>query len=351
MKIHFRPVLFFLCIALAAAAGLGGVFVFNQRFQKFLLNQTLKRVQPAATVTVFQYQKKTIHFPTALDLDNVHVSIQKDRELWDLQCSSIRMALKQPFWKRDLDADIDMDGCDAQSSGIALERGNLRAIAQLSSRHFTSLKGDLHLARVGLGQVSMTDVHSPLEVDAREIRLEGWTANAYGGTVTGKIFVDYTPPVNYSIELNLTRIDLDSLQPADTSIYSKMSGQVSGTAKIEGGLKKIATLESDLDIPEGGKIKAAWLKPIMEYVPFDLQKKKLEALIRTDGVIPVEKARLTFQSIVPEKVAGVWNIKSANLDLDLNMDFTINFEPGTGIKDFYDQVLMRMLPLKGGTHE
>jgi hypothetical protein len=110
-----------------------------------------------------------------------------------------------------------------------------------------------------------------------------------------------------------------------------VKGRVDGRCSIKGKLDEIESLVGNLDIVEGGQLKAAWLSFIPSQLPPNsVQRKDLERLIKTDGDFPFEKFLVNSKSITDEKMTSEVKIESKRFNLNLDYTIDTNIEGGLG---------------------
>jgi hypothetical protein len=167
-----------------------------------------------------------------------------------------------------------------------------------------------------------------------EIRFD---AACYEGKIEGGIVLDYVKMLTYTGHVNVDNVDLDALEKVNPDVFSKMNGRMTGGFILDGKESNIYNFESNVKIHSNGEIKAVLLEPLLNYIPQSTQRKDLEALIKEDGNVPLELARVTLKKLTADQMSSEINLGSKKLNLNTNLTVEINVEGG--IKNLYQHLM------------
>lgn len=191
-----------------------------------------------------------------------------------------------------------------------------------------AIDGNLAIKAVDFYNFSTTRVLATLKGRDGTLDFFRVFADSYDGRILGEIFLDYLSGMSYSINLKLTDIDLRRMRNAYREVFSQIDGRLNGYVTAKGRMDKVTFLKADLDIPAGGKLKAALLAAIAGYLPQSTQKKELELLIAANGEVPFEDGKLSVQSVSDDQLATTVALKSQKFNLDMNVGVDINLDGG-----------------------
>ncbi len=227
--------------------------------------------------------------------------------------------------------------------------GNLNMAAHnvsISSRQITAIfpgiRANINYQRSGLAAWSgyfahatlngfddqLSDVASQMSGDSHRVVFDHFQSVFAEGAIKGKILLDYAPDVAYSMNLNIQKLQTKRLSRWNSQIFDQIDGEISGHLILAGNLQNITSLESDFQMSEGSTMKAALLGFIANYLPQSQERKALEVLIKTQGVIPLEKATVTIKNDGKEKLSSILMLQSRKLNLDLNVALDMDVEGG-----------------------
>jgi hypothetical protein len=160
-----------------------------------------------------------------------------------------------------------------------------------------------------------------VKINAATIEACDIHAEVYGGRMSGTAHV-MLKPVTYAADLKLDGLQTAKLAEVNEQISAQMAGRISGIVRIAGDGTRPNAIETDLQMPSGGKINAALLSALTQYLPQSQERKMLEALIKNGGKLAVEVFSFTMKSHAPDKLSGLIKIasKQANMELNLTHD-------------------------------
>ncbi len=168
--------------------------------------------------------------------------------------------------------------------------------------------------KAGKTSFSLTGVGNALEF--RDIRSE-----AYGGMISGMTRI-LLKPISYVADIRLDRLQTFRLAEFNEQISTQMAGRISGIVRVAGDAQRPTLIDADLQMPSGGKVNAALLSALTQYLPKSQERKRLDILIRNGGKLAVEVFSFTIKSNTPDHLSGMIKLasKEANIELNLTHD-------------------------------
>jgi hypothetical protein len=189
------------------------------------------------------------------------------------------------------------------------------------------VSGPLTVVEGNWDKLRAKDFSAFLIVNAAGIELRTLKASAYGGRITGKIFMDTSAAKaagTYRADLFIEGLDMSRLADVNPEIAVQLNGLVTGVVKLEGDGKAVRTVDTDLAMPTGGKVSASLLAALTQYLPQSREKNRLDVLIRKGGKVALEAFSFTMKGGEAGKFAGEIRLKSREINLELNLEHEIN---------------------------
>jgi hypothetical protein len=200
----------------------------------------------------------------------------------------------------------------------------LNGQAQFNGFNFNYLDAKLKVRAFEFDKYALTSLGASLMVDISQAKLTDFSAEFYNGRLNGIIGVDYLSQISYSIDVNLSKVDIAQLALVVPSLTS-LKGIVQGKITLRGTDDQLIELNAQFNELQGGQMKAELLTYLAQYIP---QRQQIEDLIKQNADIPLDRGDLTISSITDKKLATQIKLLSSKLNLDMNVTIDINIEDG-----------------------
>jgi hypothetical protein len=149
------------------------------------------------------------------------------------------------------------------------------------------------------------------------------------GVIAAEFMLEYEPDLPYSIHIMLDNVNTGRLAAQAEVISQQLRGSVDGSLKIEGGSRRIVSLEAKLNAPQGAYVNPQMLQFLVNYIPQSTQKKRLDEIIASGRQVFFDKFVLEVRNESNNRLKSVFNLKSAEFNLDINpLTIDINVEAG-----------------------
>ncbi len=215
----------------------------------------------------------------------------------------------------------------AQGMTVRYDLGQAKEVRADLTMDRQGISGPLTAIAGSWDKLRAEDVSTFLIVNATGVELRAVKLSAYGGRITGKVFIDLSPekkPGTYTAELFTEGLDVARLADINPEIPAQLNGSVTGTVKVEGNAALLSTIDTDLTMPSGGKVSASLLAALTQYLPQSREKKRLDVLIRKGGKVALEAFSFTMKGGQAGKFSGDVRLKSREINLELNLTHEIN---------------------------
>ncbi len=150
--------------------------------------------------------------------------------------------------------------------------------------------------------------------------VDSWRARWAQGELKGRLTVT---PRDYTIHADITQVELGEVAPG-------MRGRIDGNADIEvrNADNAVTALDGHFDAPQGAQIPAAFLRPILSYIPPSTQRDILEKLIAAGTDVLFDHANARLKSLRSDSLNLLIEMDSEGLNLDLVVTIDLNVEGG-----------------------
>ena len=147
-----------------------------------------------------------------------------------------------------------------------------------------------------------------------------WRAQWADGNLSGRLTVT---PRNYTIQTDIAQVELSEIAP-------NMRGRINGSVEVEiqRADNAIHALNGHFDAPQGAQIPAAFLQPILSYIPASAQRDILEDLIIAGTDVFFDHADVRLKSAQSDALNLLIKMDSKKLNLDLTVTVDLNVEGG-----------------------
>lgn len=245
------------------------------------------------------------------------------------------------WWKNDKKIMIAIDQAAVEGENLKVKDTGLNLILDFQKNIPMRLHGNLKAASVDFAPYHLEDISTLLEGSESQINFKNVLVHCYGGNIRGEISFDNPSMLKYRVYLQLSGIDLKEMRTISDKAFSLVEGKLDGEMRESGTGNKVESFTANLNVREGGKLKAYLLTWIIDYIPHGVQRKDLQQLIQTESYIPIDKAVIQIKSLGEYQLTTATNLKSDKFNLDLNLTEDINFDTPLGnlirkIKNFAD---------------
>ena len=312
-------------------------FIFNtpwvlERAIPFWVNSHIQEVK----ITVFKIGHVQFKLPGTLYFKQVKFLLADQKKEYSFDLPDVQLFLSSQKM------DIKINNVWGTGPILQIKKASLTTKLNFVKWVMQSLSGELTIDGLDLYQYQLTNIRAKLEGDRNRIQLNDVRADFCDGSINGKIGMDYSKQMAYSIETELTQVNLSQLKSVNPAVFSKVQGRVNGHLSIEGDIHKLHSIKSDFSAPSGGQVKASVLGYLIKYIPKSVQKDDLESLVGMNGDIPFETADLQLESVSDRKLINKIILKSKKFDINLNLKVDINMEGGlNNLLNFYFKKLSR----------
>lgn len=149
---------------------------------------------------------------------------------------------------------------------------------------------------------------------------DSWRAKWADGNLSGRLTVT---PEAYTMHADVAQVELSEVAP-------NMRGRINGSAEVEiqRADNAIHALNGHFDAPQGAQIPAAFLHPILSYIPASTQRDILEDLISAGTDVFFDHADVRLKSARSDSLNLLIKMDSKTLNLDLAVTIDLNVEGG-----------------------
>jgi len=282
-------------------------------------------------VRKFETTSQNFNFPHQLIFEGVRVDLENKKDSYAVDCHYLHGENQSIMTFPPRLIRLHAEGCNVQANDWSVKGMDLNLWVHLKAKGLEQITGEAKISQVRWGTYELDNAKTKITFQDDTVTLKEIFAYLYGGEMQGTISLDNQPGFPYLVDIALKDVDLKKLEDTQNNFWSQMKGRVDGHCSIKGKLDEIESWEGNLDIVEGGQMKAAWLSFILSQLPPNsVQRKDLEQLIKADGDFPFEKFLVNAKSITDEKMTSEVKIESKRFNLNLDYTIDTNIEGGLG---------------------
>lgn len=215
---------------------------------------------------------------------------------------------------------VSIERLDAATDGARLKGISSQMTVTLTGPKWHipegSAKGDF-LSAAG---ITLSSLEAYFSGNENLLIADPWRAQWAGGNLSGRLTVT---PQNYTIQADIAQVEL-------SEVASNMRGRINGSAEVEiqraGNV--IHAVNGHFDAPQGAQIPAAFLQPILSFIPASAQRDILEDLIIAGTDVFFDHADVRLKSAQSDSLNLLIKMDSKKLNLDLTVTIDLNVEGG-----------------------
>ncbi len=215
---------------------------------------------------------------------------------------------------------VSVERLDAATDGAQLKGISSQMTVTLANSKWHIPKGSAKGDFFSASGVTFTSLEAYFSGNENLLLADSWRAQWAGGNLSGRLTVT---PQNYTIQANVSRLELSEVAP-------NMRGRVNGSAEVE--IQKsgnaVSALKGHFDAPQGAQIPAAFLQPVLAYIPASTQRDILEELIAPGRDVLFDHADVRLKSVQSDSLNLLVKMDSKKLNLDLAVTIDLNVEGG-----------------------
>ncbi|MDZ4241868.1 MAG: hypothetical protein U1D99_03485, partial [Candidatus Omnitrophota bacterium] len=175
--------------------------------------------------------------------------------------------------------DANLQGQGFRHARISTGDVVLTVQAVLERERIKSIEGGLKASSLESVPLKITGVSSRILGDDKAMHLPDFSAEAYGGVLTGEFSLEYPPALLYAVDIHLKDLEVEQLKQVNDAIFAQLQGRLSGEMKASGTPQGVDSLGLEMTMPDGGKISAELLRFVLQYLPArSLERRDLEFL-------------------------------------------------------------------------
>jgi hypothetical protein len=189
--------------------------------------------------------------------------------------------------------------------------------------HYERLEAFIKTPRLEWGHYLIEDLQGRLKDEETHLEFSEVNGRLYSGSMKLQGNLDYTSKASYDFDIHLDHVN-STLMTEANSAFQQVSAIINGEVKIK-QTKGVLSIQSNLDAPLGGSMKASLLRYLARYVP---QRQQVEDLIQKDADVSLTKLHGRITSLSKDKLESEVILNSSSLNLNMDVKFSINVEGG-----------------------
>lgn len=278
--------------------------------------------------------KKFLDQPAQMKV--VSLGFRHKKEDYDIQFQQIRIERIDQIFSMGEGIGFMLKNARLQTSDLRIEGLDLN----LQSKYLDQWDGLMIVKEFKKNNVQMTDIHTGVKINKQDIIFSEIQANLYKGKVTGELAVYLNPVFRYVSNITFNDIDTLLIEEVYPPFFSQVRDRLYGNGLIKGLTNDLETIQINLQLNEGGEVRAQLLSPLLSYIPRSQQYVVLEQAINENRRLVMDIATVALTSKGSDKLTALIILKSNELNLDMNLTIDFNIEGGfKALIENFDQLL------------
>jgi len=327
-----RNILKTVAVSLMGIVLIAGAMTWALNSKWFLNIIVLKVINPSlkeAAIQKFETVAQSFYFPGQLILKGARLTVEQDQKTYAVECPYMHLENSSGIFASKKFLRFHAESCGVRADDWNVEGVDLNLLVQLKANQLEQITGEAKASAVQFGVYKANNAQTKIEYHENTLTLDEIFVYLYGGEMSGKISLENQPGYPYTMDIILKEVDLEKLEAAENNLLSQVKGKVNGHLAVLGQTSEISSIEGNLDIVEGGQMKASWLTFIISQLPPNsVQRKELDRLIKINGDFPFERFSVNSKSLNPEQMTSQVNIESKKFNLNLDYTIDTNIEGG-----------------------
>lgn len=155
----------------------------------------------------------------------------------------------------------------------------------------------------------------------------------YGGAFQLQGWLEILKGLNYNFNIQLHGVHSELMVEANPA-FQQLTASINGEIQVKNEGQGLQ-IQSHLEAPGGGSIKASLLRYLAHYVP---QRQQVEDLIQKNADVPLNKLLGIVTSLDRERIASEVILNSSSLNLNMDVKFNIHIDGGIdGLLEYIHQ--------------
>lgn len=320
-----KRLLIALVLILASAALIFYVVVESRWFPAVALNIWFRFKQPQLRIQHLTYDSRRTSFQV-IEFENLNIDLKRADVIWNLRLDHLQLRTDQNFFSPKRIMQLKLSGPEISNGELTLEQPALDLFLKKVERT-EALDGKWSVRSLVWGNYQIQNLSSLIGGTSTALSLNHFSAEGFGGKISGEILLEFLSMLSYDIHLDLDDIDLRQMQQVNETIFSQFSGRMSGSVRIAAAGNAIQNFSADFELGEGSQVRAQFLSLFTPYVP-EMQRGILETAIAKNENLPIHKAILKLKNVGQDRLSFNVDLDSSviNLDdssVDINLDAPI----------------------------
>ncbi len=256
---------------------------------------------------------------TVKDLRFMFTPAHREKQQWQGQIAALYLDNLRSLAKTKK-INVSVEQADVASQEVRLKGVFSRMTIVLTGSKWNISSANLRGNSLAAPGVTLNSLKAYFSGNANLLIADPWFAQWAQGNLKGRLTL---APQDYTIHLDITQIELGE-------VASGMRGRINGDidAEIKSADNEILTLSGSFDAPQGAQIPAAFLQPILSYIPASTQRDILEQLIAAGMDVLFDHANVRMKSVRSDSLNLLIKMDSKKLNLDLVVTVDLNVEGG-----------------------
>ncbi len=336
-----------ICIVVffAAAGGAGSLALTSPRVSARAARYFLNRNWQGGKVDSVTIARQRWQAYRDFELADARVRLRYAKDVHELVIGRLAFRGLVPFILGKDELEIEVKDSEWRS-GQKRARGMTSTMkAEFLNRRFQRLNSEFKVSSLEVPPLMINDIKGSLAATDESLSAFPLTGGVYDGKFNARIFMEYKPGRPYSMDIILEEADLKQVGWLDGTFLKGAEGRCNARVNIQGVGEEIRFMEADVNVVQKARVPAGLFKLIARYIPPSRERKRLELLMKKDGLVPLEKATLRMKSAGERSLSGeaVLSSRQLNLNITIPVDIRMDGDLSSLVRHYWKDVFEEIL--------
>ena len=270
----WRRIFFVFFIPLCICGGFVFFILQNPAFFEWLLPRSIAHQGSPYQLTALKIGKQEFLPPGQLVWQDVRAQIKDQHTVYTIAVKEIGIGGLETVLQNNGVVACAVDHLTLQSGSLEIQDLIGTVQIDLVEKKFSKMRGALMIAAIRFDPYRLNKFSVNFSGDGSELNTQNFSAQTYDGILQGNLRMTFKPRERYNLILNLKGINFKTFAEAQQAPVSVV-GKVGGEIVLNGNLTGVRSLQMDLNLEQGGKMKGELLSFVVQYLPPSIERKKL----------------------------------------------------------------------------
>jgi len=324
MKTLFKTLFILIGVAVIAAFACLYIVCSSERVMQNVLMSSTNKFLEGMTVRDLVIKNQVCDLPRKFTFEDVSLKLEQGEETYAMSFRAVQISEVMSLICSGKGAVLQLKDGSVKASTFRLDGLDVKIV----SKSMQKWGGGVSVKEAESNGFQVRDIDAKTVITSKDAAISGINGDSYKGKVMGNAHVYFMPSVRYVADVKFEGLDTAEMEDVNLSLFSQVRGRIYGAIEVQGHAGGLENIHMNVGLNEDGEIQAKALEPLLAYIPKSIQKENIKAAIKDNRRIPVNKAQVKLADQGSETISADIQLKSDDLNLDVNVTVDIIIEGG-----------------------